>query len=437
MGKLPRVVIVGRTNVGKSTLFNRLSVDVKSLTMDQDGVTRDFIKDVVDWQGCSFELLDTGGVSLRKTTDPILQKVRNQALGLIEQADLLLFVCDGTVGIVPEDREISKLIHKTNKEALLVINKIDTNVGKESVLEFKQLGFANTVSISAQHGTGIADLLEFIVDNLPKRMVAREEERRCKVVLLGKPNVGKSSLMNLLLKRDRSLVSDIPGTTREAFTESIAFYKEDILLTDTAGVRRKRRVDEPLEKMMVKSTLSAVEDADIVLLLIDASDGTLADQELKLAFYAFQKKYKAVVLLFNKQDLTTELSQADLKFDMERYTYFIKKINQLDISCKTGQNVGKIMPMITKIWKRYSQRSDPLETTAYLKEWLLKKPLFRKTVPLKLYWVEQVATAPVTFLLKVNVPSWFGPSQLTFLENLLRRKYDFKGVPIKFIVRKK
>lgn len=432
------VVIVGRPNVGKSTLFNRLSVNVKSITYDESGVTRDILKDTVQWNNKYFTLIDTGGISLRKTTDPIFEKARMLALSMMEQADIVLMVCDGKVGPVPEDSEIVKILHKMGKRVILVVNKIDSDVAKEMVHEFRQFGFKHSVAISAQHSHGIGDLLDMIVELLPEDQKAVVEEKpTCKVVLLGKPNVGKSSLMNLLLKKERSIVADVPGTTREAISERVTFYQEDILVTDTPGIRKKHAVTEDLETMMVKSSFRALDDADVVLLLIDSSAGQLADQELKLAFYAFTQKFKGLIILFNKSDLKTEHAQERLEFHMEEYEYMLDKVPQLTISCKTEKNVGKILPLVKAVCERYQQRFSDEELTMLFKDALNKKPLFAKTKPLVLHRVEQIKTGPITLLMIVNEPKWFGPSQLTFFEKVLRREHDLKGVPIRFVTRKR
>jgi len=436
MSTLSKVVIVGRVNVGKSTLFNRLSTKVKSITFDLPGVTRDFIKDEVCWRNKCFELIDTGGVSLRKTQDEISEEVRLRALSVLKEADLVIFVCDGQVGVVQEDNEISNWLHKLDKNVLLVANKIDNQLLQENQYQFHQLGHEAIFPISAQHGRGIGELLDSIAENISDKKIKEQKKDICKIVLLGKPNVGKSSLLNALLQEERAIVSAIPGTTREPISEKIKFYKGDIKITDTAGIRRKRSVEEPLEKFMVKTSFKALKNANIVLLLVDVSEGRLSDQELKLAFYAFEN-HKALILLFNKHDLINEEIQDKLTFNLEPYKYFMKKVETMNISCKSGKNVGKVFEKVNKVWKRYSQRFSNDELTFLFKDALERKPLFHKTMRLLVRAVKQIGTSPITLLIIANVPHWFGPSQLGFFDNLLRKKYDLKGVPIRFIVRKK
>jgi len=433
-----RVVIVGRMNVGKSTLFNRLSVDVKSLTLDYDGVTRDFIKDTVYWQGYGFDLIDTGGISLRKTQDKILETVRVKAMEVVKSADVVLFVCDAKVGILPEDREISKFLHSLTSKTILVVNKIDNSSSQEYLHEFERLGHSLLVNISAHHGIGVGDLLQTTVDCLKSGQTTDEDEREslCNVILLGKPNVGKSSLMNLLANHERSIVADIPGTTREAVTEKINFYKEAITVTDTAGIRRKRSVHEPIENLMVKSSFYALKNADVALLLVDASEGRLSDQELKLAFYAFEH-HKALILLYNKYDLVDGEIKEKIKFNTQPYDHLLKKLEIMNISCKTEKNVGRLMTKVYNLCKRHAQRFSNDELSVLFKEALVRRPLFHKTNPLRVLRVRQIGTSPIALLVIANEPKWFGPSQLAYFENQLRRVSDLKGVPIKFIVRKK
>ncbi len=437
MKSLGSVVLVGRMNVGKSTLFNRISKDVKSITLDYEGVTRDFIKEEVDWKGRPFDLIDSGGIHLRKSQDLLFEAVRKKVLELVEKAAVIVFMVDGTVGIVPEDREIATYLHKIGKPVILVVNKMDSKVAQEHLYEFERLGFASIIPLSAEHGRGIEDLLDVIIELLPERPAHHEEtEPLFKVMLLGKPNVGKSSLMNSLLKEERSLVSEIPGTTREAVSEQIMFYKEAIELTDTPGIRRKRSVSGELEPLMVKSAFHALKKTDIVVLLIDGSSHTLVDQELKLAFYAFSEQYKALILLINKQDLITDVSKQDLDRSFEYYHFLLKKIPVLQISCKTGKNVGRVMPLIQEVWQRYSQKLDDSVLAKLFIGALTEKPLYHKTHLLRLIKVRQLKPAPITIELLVNEPDWFGESQLTFFENILRSEYDMIGVPVKFVVKK-
>lgn len=436
--KIPLVAIVGRVNVGKSTLFNRLSESAKSITLDYAGVTRDIITDTVCWRDHCFSLIDTGGLRFGKSEDQIAERVRAKALDTIERADVILFVCDGIIGILPDDRKIAKLLHKLDKKTILVINKIDSHRAQEQRYEFERLGFSTTVSISAQHSIGIADLFDEILSLLPEKLSkAVTQDIGCKVVIVGKPNVGKSSLLNILVKQERAIVADIPGTTREPIKETVHFYQEVIEFADTPGIRRKRGVTESLEKLMVKSAFKAVEDADIVLLVIDASQSRMVDQELKLAFYVFEKKYKGLIILFNKDDLMDEQMRDDLAFALEPYQYFLDKVVQMRISCITNKNVGKLMGIINTVGARYMHRFSNTELTELFKEALQKKPLYRSEQLLRIYYAHQIKTGPITIELVVNEPRWFGPSQCTYLERILRKNADLKGVPVRFVSRKK
>lgn len=436
--KLPIVAIVGRMNVGKSTLFNRLSESVKSIAYDYRGITRDVITDTVCWRDYCFQLVDTGGIGLKKiVNDIIAEKVRKRAIDAVEQADVVLFVCDGSIGITQEDRALARWLHKKGKKTILVINKIDTKVAQEQVYEFERLGFKHMVSVSAQHGISIADLFDQLLLLLPQVAAIEEEKPQCRIVILGKPNVGKSSLLNLLLKKDRVIVADIPGTTREAIKERLHFYKETIEVVDTPGLRRKRGVTEPVEKLMVKSALNSLDEANIVLLMVDASEGRLVDQELKLAFYVFEQRYKGLIILFNKDDLVTEQTREDLAFHLSPYRYFLDKVVKIKTSMISHKNIGKILQKISEVCKRYMQRFSDEELTMLFKEALTKKPLYRAQQRLKVYRAHQVRTGPITIELMVGEPRWFGPSQLGFFDNILRKHADLKGVSIKFTLRKK
>ncbi|MCF7899910.1 ribosome biogenesis GTPase Der [Candidatus Babeliales bacterium] len=434
MKKYNKVVVVGRANVGKSTLFNRLSSDVKSLVLDYVGVTRDFLRDTVSWNNRTFELIDTGGIQLTKSQDPLTEQVRLRALEMLQEAAVVVFVCDAAVGITTEDQAIARVIHKLEKPTLLLLNKCDVKVAQDNLLNFEKLGFKNMIEVSAQHGTGTSLLLDEILDRLPKETAQEEEKPEFNIVLLGKPNVGKSSLMNLLMDEERTLVADIPGTTREAITDKISFYRETIQVTDTAGVRRRRSVDETIEEMMVKSSLQAVRDADVVLLLIDCDETKLSQQELKLASFVFETG-KALLLVKNKQDLLDDEKKDLWKFNLEPYEYLLKKLETITVSCKTGHNIGKLLPLITKIWQRYQFHLPMSEITTLFKNTLERTPLIRNTQRLKVYSAKQVAQKPPTIRLNVNNAQWFESSQLSFFENLLRKNYELKSIPVKFIVK--
>lgn len=435
MKQLNKVVIIGRTNVGKSTLFNRLSTSVKSMVLDYAGVTRDFVFDYVDWNGRRFELIDTGGIDFKKGLDFLTEAIRERAISVLESSDTVLFVVDGAVGLTLEDQALAKFVHKLNKHNILLINKSDTHAAQDNASEFYSLGFKNTLLISGQHGVGIADLLDGILASLPEENLVELEEPECKVVLLGKPNVGKSSLMNLLVEKDRSLVSEIPGTTREAIRERVQFYKETIEVIDTAGIRRQRSVEEDIEELMVKSSFAAVRDADVIILLVDGHEAQLSHQELRLASYVFEQG-KALIVIRNKHDLITTDIEELWKFDTEPYEHLFKKFEVLTISCLTGHNVGKIMPLVKEVWGRYCQSISTTHVTMLLKDALDRNPLFKNQQRLKLFSAKQVAIKPPTIRLNVNEPDWFGDSQLGFFENILRKDLNLKSVPIKIVPRR-
>jgi len=431
-----KVVIIGRTNVGKSTLFNRLSTSVRSMVLDYEGVTRDFISDQVEWKDAKFELIDTGGIDFKKGLDFLTEAIRERAISVLKESDLILFLCDGVVGVTAEDTLLARFVHKLEKPTLLVINKSDSKRTADHLDEFHRLGFKHVLEISAQHGLGIGELLDEVIDLLPEANVDLTVVHEYKVVLVGKPNVGKSSLMNILVNKDRSLVADIPGTTREAISDSIHFYKETIKVTDTAGMRRKGAIEEgDIEQLMVKSSLSAVRDADIVLLLIDGHEAQLAQQELKLLSYAFDEG-KAVILIRNKHDLIDDGIQEDWKFATSPYEYLLKKVEVLTISCHTGHNIGKIMPLVKEVWDRFNMHFSITELTVLFKEGLDRTPLYHSQQRLKLFSAKQIGVRPPLIRMNVNEPTWFGDSQRSFFENLLRKQYNLKGIPVLFAIRK-
>ena len=437
----PKVLLVGRTNVGKSTLFNRLAKDAQSIVSPEEGVTRDYLQETITWADKTFDLIDTGGISLKKQKDPILEKVRQKVLELFDEAALILFVCDGKVGLTPEDQELAKNLHQTKKPLVLILNKSDNvKVFEENLPDFYKLGIKEILAISAIHGKGIADLLEKIVDIIPKPKISTEIKKPIfKIAFLGKPNVGKSSLMNLMLKKERSIVHEEAGTTREAIAENIYFsqdIKDIAQLIDTAGIRRKRKIkQEDIESLMVKSSLAAVRQSDIILLLVDVSEHKISDQELKLLFYAYEQK-KSIILIFNKTDLLNEQERKNFEFNLKPYDFILKKVPIVWTSCKTKKNVDKIFKEISKAWERRNQEFDIVEINELIKNELLKKPMFHKTNPIKISKITPIKFKIPTFEIKVNHPEWMGETQLGFIENILRKHYDLKGCPIKFNLKK-
>lgn len=435
---IPHVVIVGRTNVGKSTLFNRLSLNTKAIVFNQEGVTRDFISEEITWDNATFNLIDTGGLSILRQPDDINKQVQHVARDCVYMADLLLFVVDGSIPLHPMDQQIAKELRKTGKKIILVINKIDKNSSQDFTEEITHyFNFPDIVLISAEHGKGIAQLLTKILSFLPHEIKQESKEILCKVVLLGKPNVGKSSLLNALLHKERSIVSDVPGTTREAIIEKVNFLQEEIQIADTAGVRRKRSVNEHLEKSMVSSTMYVVKHADVVLLLVDAHEGKLSDQEIKLAYYVFEEQKKGLIVLYNKQDLVDEELKAHLDYDKEQYEQLLSKLISIPISCVSGKNIGKILPAIKDVWQRYSQFLDNELLFSTLMMAMEHKTLHKNQNRLILYKLKQINTCPITILLTVNEPKWFDDSHSRFFENILRKKFNLQSVPIVFGYRKK
>jgi len=432
---LPIIALFGRTNVGKSTIFNRLVDQGRSLVFEREGVTRDPIKGHASWQGRSYRLVDTGGVSLRKTDDPILSRARQQALTVLDDAVAVLFVCDCGIGLLPEDRELARVLHRSGKPVILVANKADVSGAQEQLHEFQQLGFGEPLALSAVHGKGIAEVLEAIVSAMgPAGEHELPEPPRYRVVILGKPNVGKSSLTNLLLKQERSIVADQPGTTREAVKERFRFQSADIELTDTPGVRRKRGVNDPLEQLMVTSAMAALAEADIVLLMVDATEGAIVDQELKLAHYAFDQKGKSLALLVNKWDAADEYAKERLASSIEEHEHLFIKVPRLNISCKTGENIGKIVPLVQEVWERSTRQFGGAELTHFFQEALCHKPLYRSGSLLKIKYAKQRFVAPITIELRVNMPKFWCDTQFGFLENRLRREFDLRGVSVRFVI---
>jgi len=433
--KYPKVLLVGRTNVGKSTLFNRITSSHKSIVSAEENITRDHLHEIITWNDISFDVIDTGGLMMTKTDDGILQSVRNSVVTMLENAHLILFLCDVKDGLMKHDRIIARHLHKTKKPVLLVLNKADcSSAYQNNHVDFYALGFKTILPISANHGIGISTLLDTVSAHITTGPY-QEEKVRYNVAIIGKPNVGKSSLLNSLLNKERSIVSETAGTTREAISETLHFYQEAIQITDTAGIRRKKNVVHTVEKLMVKNSLAAIRQADSVLLILDASEGIISDQELKLLSYAFEQK-KGVIVLFNKMDLVSNEQKARLKHRIAEYDFLFKKLSILWISCKTAKNIGNVIIEIDELRTRQVQTFNTIQLNDLIIERFSSKPLFHKTHRLKLFKIRPIKRSIPTFVLYVNQPEWFGQSYLGFIENILRKEYPLKGCPVHFIVKK-
>ncbi|MBM3886329.1 ribosome biogenesis GTPase Der [Candidatus Dependentiae bacterium] len=432
----PKVLLVGRTNVGKSTLFNRFINDKKSIVFDQEGVTRDYLEEIITRHDKPFALIDTGGMQFRKNIDPIDALVFEKVEKLFEVGKVILFVVDVKAGVTHEDRQIAKKLHKLNKPIILLLNKADNlNLLLENEGEFASLGFKEIIKTSALHGTGILETLDRVTELLPDTTTQEVAQPHCQIAIIGKPNVGKSSLMNLLIHQERSIVSDVAGTTREAISESIYHLGDLVQITDTPGIRKKARVTEDLETLMVKSSLQSVREADIVILVIDASAGPISDQELKLLFLVYEAK-KPLMVAFNKTDLVSDYSEIMLEQSQDQYDFILKKLPCVSVSCKSKKNVGKILNHIQKVLTRSKQDFSSSEVDELVKKELESRPLFHSGVKLKLFKIRQIEGKIPTFVLHVNHPQWFGPAEFGCIENILRKHFDLKGCPIQFYTQK-
>ena len=428
----PIVAIVGRPNVGKSTLFNRVIGERLAIVEDVPGITRDRLHRETAWMEKSFLLVDTGGITGNKN-DPLNVKVYNQVQLAIEEADVIWFVVDAREGLHPLDREIADLLRKTKKPLILVANKVDT-YDPALASDFFALGFGPPLLVSAEHALNLGDLLDQTVAEFPAQQ--QEEEDVIRVALIGRPNTGKSSLLNALLGEERVIVSPIPGTTRDAIDTPFQYQGTNYILVDTAGIRRKARVEEAVEYYSVLRAIRAVERADVVLVVLDATD-FLAEQDKKVAGIAHEAG-KAVILVVNKWDLV-EKDDRTAKTYLEKLRAelsFLDYAPVLFISAKTGQRVPKVLPEVFNVANEYSKRIPTRVLNQLIREALFRhQPPSHKGQQLKVYYATQVKVKPPTFQLWVNDPSLMHFSFRRFLENQIRANFGFTGAPVHFLVR--
>jgi GTP-binding protein len=436
MGK-PIVAIVGRPNVGKSTLFNRLAGKRISIVQDTPGVTRDRVYAEAEWLNYSFTMIDTGGIEPERD-DIIVKQMRRQANIAIETADVIVFIVDGKEGLTPADNEVATMLRKSKKPVVLVVNKVDSLKEEDNAWEFYNLGIGDPVTISASQGLGLGDMLDKVVENIDKSVYEEEEDEYIRIAMIGKPNVGKSSLINKLLGEERVIVSDVPGTTRDAIDSYLETENGKFILIDTAGLRRKSKVKEEIERYSVVRTYAAIERADVCILIIDATEG-ITEQDEKIIGYAHEMR-KAIMVIVNKWDLVEKDDKTLDKFkkDLQQNLKFLSYAEYLFISALTGQRVGKVLDIAKYCYDNYNKRiSTGILNDVISKAVLMKEPPVVSLKRMKIYYVTQVATRPPKFVFFVNDESTRQFSYERYLENQLRNSFDFKGTGIQIEYRQR
>lgn len=431
----PVVAIVGRPNVGKSTLFNRLAGARKAIVEDVPGVTRDRLYESTDWAGREFIIIDTGGIRFDEG-DVFTREVKLQAELAIEEADVILFVVDTKDGVTHEDEQVAELLRKSRRPVILAANKVE-NFGKQlEYYEFYNLGLGDPIPISAMHGMNTDELLDAVINKFGPPAQYAEDPNAVKIAVVGRPNVGKSSLVNALLGEERVIVSDVPGTTRDAIDTPFRYNGKDYILIDTAGIRKKSRIKETTEKYSVIRALRSVDRADVVLIILDATEGVI-DQDQRIAGYV-QEQCKANIIVVNKWDLIEKTGTTMNKFDKDirEELKFLSFSPLLYISAVTRQRIFQVLDIADFVVEQHNRRISTAELNRVLNEAMMLNPLpgggGRR---IKIYYGTQVRTAPPTFVLFANNPEMVHFSYLRYLENQLRQNFGFEGTPIRLILR--
>ena len=435
----PIVAIVGRPNVGKSTLFNKLIGERRSIVEDVPGVTRDRIYGETEWRGRKLTLIDTGGIEPR-TDDVILAQMKFQASVAIESADVIVFLCDVRAGLTADDREVALMLKKSRKPVVLAVNKCDSTGGEPAAFyEFYELGFdSDLIAVSSIHGTGTGDLLDAVLAALPPDTGEEIEDDSIKVAVIGKPNAGKSSMINRLVGSERLIVSDIPGTTRDAVDTRVENEYGKFTFIDTAGIRRQAKISDKVEKYSVLRAHMAVERADVCLVVVDANEG-VTEQDERIAGIAHEAG-KAVVILVNKWDTVEKDNNTVNDFTKKVYTAlsYMQYAPVLFVSAKTGQRVPNIFEHIQYVYGQSNLRVSTGMLNDVLNDATTRvQPPTDKGRRLKIYYMTQIRVAPPTFVIFCNRAELFHFSYQRYLENCLRETFGFRGTPVKLIVREK
>lgn len=435
---LPVVAVVGRPNVGKSTLFNKMIGKRLSIVEDTPGVTRDRIYSKCEWRGCQFMLVDTGGIE-PNSSDVILAQMRRQAELAIENADVIILVTDVRCGVTSDDSDVAAMLQKSGKPIVLAVNKCDS-IGEPplELYEFYNLGIGEPFPISAAHGHGTGDMLDSVIDMLPSEEELEEDDEAVKVAIIGKPNAGKSSLVNRIAGEERVIVSDIAGTTRDATDTIIENEHGKFVLIDTAGIRKKSKITEKIEHYSVLRAYMAVDRADVCLILIDAVEG-FTEQDSKVAGYAHEQG-KASIVVVNKWDLIEKDNNTMNEYmtKLQNDFSFMSYVPFIFISAKTGQRVHKLYEMIDMVYQQNQMRVSTGKLNDVLAYATTRvQPPSDKGRRLKIYYITQPSTKPPTFVIFVNRADLFHFSYQRYIENQIRTAFGLTGTPVRFIVRER
>lgn len=433
----PIVAIVGRPNVGKSTIFNRIIGDRLAIVEDKPGVTRDRIYGVGEWMGTSFSVIDTGGIEI-DGEDEILKSVRMQAELAIEEADAIVFMVDAKAGMTASDSEVAQILYRANKPIILAVNKVDNLKRQDDIYEFYSLGFGDPIGISGSHGIGIGDLLQAVVDHLPEKEDEDYGEDTIRVALIGRPNVGKSSLVNAILGEERVIVSDQAGTTRDAIDTPFEKDGQKFVLIDTAGMRKRGKVYETTEKYSVMRAMHAIERSDVVLVVINGDEGII-EQDKHIAGYAHEAG-KAAIFVVNKWDIVEKDDKTMQQFTQKIRDHFLFMTYApiVFVSAKTKQRLHKLLPSVVEVSEQHSMRVQTHLLNDVVSDAVaFNPPPTDKGRRLKINYATQVSVKPPTILLFVNDPEMMHFSYERYLENRIRAAFRFEGTPIRLFTRKK
>ncbi|MEK4301298.1 ribosome biogenesis GTPase Der [Oceanobacillus sp. FSL W8-0428] len=430
------VAIVGRPNVGKSTIFNRLVGERISIVEDTPGVTRDRIYSKAEWLNQTFNIIDTGGIEM--VDEPLLNQMRQQAEIAIDEADVIIFMLNGREGITAADEEVAKLLFKSNKPVVLAINKMDNPDMHEMIYEFYALGFGQPFPISGTHGLGLGDMLDEVVNHFPSNEEDEKDDDTIYFSLIGRPNVGKSSLVNALLNENRVIVSEIEGTTRDAIDTKLRKDDQDFVIIDTAGMRKRGKVYESTEKYSVLRALRAIERSDVVLVLIDAETG-IREQDKKIAGYAHEAG-RAIVIVVNKWDTvdSDEKAMKDFETKIRAHFQYLDYAPIVFLSAKTKKRLHTLIPMVQLASESHAKRIQTNVLNDVIMDAIAMNPTpTLKGRRLKVLYATQVAVKPPGFVVFVNDPELMHFSYERFLENKIRDAFDFTGTPIKLFARRR